>query len=147
MNKQDYTLSITVNATAQETFNSINNVEAWWTTDFEGRLNNINDIFTVRFGEVFITMKVLELMVNEKIVWLVIDCNKPWLKNTKEWTGTKLNWEILEENNKTQINFTHIGLIPNIECFDVCANAWSDYLQNSLLNFINTSKGLPTLKN
>lgn len=144
MKKQDYTACITVNATAAEAFKCINNIKGWWTEDIEGSLKNGNDIFTVRFGEVFITSKITELIPGKKIVWQVIDCNKPWLKNKQEWNGTKMSWEISAQGNKTAIHFAHIGLVPEIECFDVCSKAWGEYLQQSLLSLINTGKGQPT---
>jgi len=62
MKKQDYTTTITVNASAQEAFKSINNVSKWWTEDMEGSSQKLNDVFTVRFGETWMTMKVVELI-------------------------------------------------------------------------------------
>ena len=146
INEQDYSENIVVAATPSDVFNAINNVRGWWSEELEGSLQNLDDVFTVRFGEVFITMKVVELIPDEKIVWLVTDCNKPWLKNKKEWNGTKLSWEIVGMDSKTQIRFTHIGLVPLIECFEVCANAWGQYIQQSLERLITTGKGNPTRK-
>ena len=144
MSISDYTTALLVSPASQEAFNAINNVPAWWSEDFEGSTAKLNDIFTVHFGDVFITSKVTELMPDKKIVWHVLDCNKPWLKNTKEWNNTRMSWEISEKDNKTQIRLTHIGLVPEIECFDACSNAWGEYLQDSLLKLINTGKGKPT---
>ena len=144
MKTSDYTTTLLVAKTPEEVFNAINDVRAWWSEDMEGLTDKLNDVFTVRFGEVFITSKVTELIPGKKIVWLVTDCNKPWLKNTKEWNGTKMSWEIHEKDNKTQIRLTHLGLVPEIECFDACSNAWGEYLQDSLLKLINTGKGKPT---
>ncbi len=146
MNAQGYKSGIIVDATPEQAFKAINNVRGWWSEDMEGALQKAGDVFTVRFGEIYITMKVEESIPGKKIVWNVIDCNKPWLKNTKEWNGTQLVWEIFEKHNKTQIQFTHVGLVPEVECFDVCSNAWVEYIQGSLLNLINTGKGKPTRK-
>ena len=55
MKEQDYHTSITVTATAQEAFKSINKVSDWWTTVFEGNSEKPGDVFTVHFGETFIT--------------------------------------------------------------------------------------------
>ena len=101
MKKQDYNASITVNATAQEAFKSINSVSDWWTPSFEGHQEKLNDVFTVRFGETFITVKIVELIPDRKIVWHVIDCNKPWLKDKKEWKDTKISFEISKKGPKT----------------------------------------------
>ena len=61
--------------------------------DFEGSLKKQEDVFTVRFGKVYITMKVTELIPDQKIVWYVTDCNKPWLKNKKEWQSQSTSFK------------------------------------------------------
>jgi len=144
MKTQDYTTSITVNATPQVAFKSINSVTKWWTENLEGSSQNLNDEFTVRFGDVHVsTQKLVEFMPNKKVVWLVTDSNLNFIKDRQEWTNTKISFEISEKENKTQIRFTHLGLAPK-ECFDACSNAWSEYIHQSLLSLINTGKGQPT---
>jgi hypothetical protein len=146
MKKQDYTTNIDVDATAAEAFNSINNVSKWWSEDMEGSSGNLNDVFTVRFGETFITSKIVELVPGKKIVWEVIDCYKHWLKDKKEWKGTKMSWEIMADKDATQINFTHIGLVPEIECYNGCETAWDFYIKESLFKLLTEEKGIPELK-
>ena len=36
-------------------------------------------------------------------------------------------------------------LVPEIECYNDCSNAWSGYIQDSLFNLITTGKGQPDL--
>jgi hypothetical protein len=146
MKKQDYHTNITVNATAHEAFESINSVSQWWTENLEGSSQKLNDEFTVRFGETFVTVKIVELLPDRKIVWHVIDCNKPWLKDKKEWKDTKISFEISKQDKKTEIRFTHLGLVPGIECFEACSNAWSQYIQRSLLSLITNGQGQPNNK-
>ena len=74
MNKQDYTASITVNATPQEAFKNINSVTKWWTEDLKGSSQKLNDEFTVRFGDVHVSkQKLVEVIPDKKVVWLVTD--------------------------------------------------------------------------
>lgn len=56
---------------------------------------------------------------------------------------TKVVFEISQQDNKTNIVFTHLGLTPEYECFDICANAWTQYIRQSLYNLITTGKGQP----
>lgn len=144
MNTSDYRATLLVDKTPEEVINAINNIRGWWSEEMEGSAEKSNDVFTVRFGEVYITMKIVELIPGQKIVWQVIDCNKPWLKNKKEWNGTKISFEVSKKDDKTQIRFAHLGLVPEVECFEVCSNAWTDYLQGSLFKLITTGKGKPT---
>jgi hypothetical protein len=146
MKEQDYHTSITVDATAQEVFESINSISQWWTENWEGSSQKLNDIFTVHFGQTFITLKITESIPGKKIVWYVTDCNKHWLKNKKEWKGTQVTWEISTKDKATQVDFTHLGLVPDLECYDVCENAWTGYLHNSLKNLVTSGKGQPNKK-
>jgi hypothetical protein len=147
MKAQDHTTIIIADATAHEAFNSINSISKWWTENVEGHSQKLNDEFTVHFGETFMTIRVVETIPGQKIVWLVIDCYKHWIKNNKtEWTGTKICFEITEKENKTQVQFIHVGLIPGLECYDGCSSAWSAYIQQSLFGLISAGKGQPTRK-
>ena len=146
MKKQDYTASIIGNATAEEAFNSIKNVSKWWTEDLEGSSQKLNDEFTVRFGETWISIKITELVHNKKIAWHVTDCYKHWLKDKKEWKDTKMTWDISAEKTGTKISFTHFGLVPGVECYGVCEKAWDHYVKESLFKLLNEGKGTPELK-
>lgn len=147
MKQQDYHIHITVDATPQEAFNAINSVTQWWTENLEGHFEQLNDEFTVSFDDIHIsTQKLVELIPDKKVVWLVTDSKINFVDNKQEWMNTTISFELSDRNNKTQIDFTHFGLVPEIECYDACSNAWSQYIRGSLLNLINTGKGKPTKK-
>ena len=125
MKNQDYHTSITVNATPQEAFKSINSVTKWWTENLEGSSQKLNDEFTVRFDDVHVSkQKLVEVIPDKKVVWLVTDSRLNFVKDKQEWTNTKISFEIAEKGGKTQIHFTHIGLVPEAECYNGCSNAW-----------------------
>ena len=143
MKKQDYNTIITTDKTAKQAFKSISNVSKWWTENLEGQSQKLDDIFTVRFGETFVAHKIVEVVPDKKVVWQVTDCYLHWLKDKKEWKGTRMSFEVSTKNNSTQINFTHIGLVPEIECYDGCAKGWNQYVKESLFKLITEGKGLP----
>jgi hypothetical protein len=148
MKKQDYTISITVNATAQEAFNAINNVRGWWSEEIEGRTDKLNEEFTYHYEDVHRSnMKIIEFIPNKKVVWSVLDNYFNFIQDETEWTDTKIIFDISESDKKTQIRFTHLGLVPAYECFDICSNAWMQYIQQSLWSLITSGKGQPNGRN
>jgi len=147
MATSDFTITILVDQTPQEAFKCINNVTKWWTENLEVRSLKLNDEFTVHFGDIhYSRQKLVEVIPDEKVVWLVTDSNLNWIKDKHEWTNTKISFEISEKDDKTQVHFTHKGLVPEVECFDACSDAWSQYIQQSLLTLITTGKGQSGLK-
>ena len=52
-------------------------------------------------------------------------------------------WEISPEKDSTQIKFTHVGLVPEVECYEMCVKGWDEYVKGSLLKLITKGKGLP----
>jgi hypothetical protein len=147
MKVQDLTISITVDATEAEAFKCINDVTKWWTDSLEGSSQKLGDEFTVRFWDIHLsTQKLVEFVPNKKVVWLVTDSELNFIKDKGEWTGTKISFEVSGKGDKTVVVFTHHGLVPGVECFNDCSNAWGQYIRGSLQSFINTGKGQPMLK-
>ena len=147
MKKQDYMASILVKSSANNAFQSINDVAAWWTENIEGSCENLNDVLIIHFGqESFVTMKIVESVPDKKIVWDVTDCYLQWFADKKEWKGTQIVFEISAEGDSTRIQLTHIGLTPQVECYDNCVKGWDQYFRDSLARLINEGKGLPQKK-
>jgi hypothetical protein len=143
MNQQNYNCSITASVTPKQAMNGINNVSGWWAKNFEGKSENLNDVFTVHFGKTFVTFKITEMVADKKVVWLATDGYMDWLKDKKEWDNTKVVFEIVEKGNATEIHFTHVGLAPGIECYNDCVKGWDQYVKDSLYKLLTENKGQP----
>jgi len=144
MNATDYTETLSFDQTPTEVFNAVNNVRGWWNDKAKGKSQKLNDEFETRFGNVhFSNQKLIDVIPDKKVVWLVTDSDLDFLTDKSEWTGTKISFEISRKGNKTQLTFSHKGLQPKIECYDACSTAWSQYLRYSLFYLITTGKGLP----
>jgi len=145
-NNQNFSVSLLVDQSPEEVFTAINNVRAWWTENLEGNTQQLNDEFSVRFGDVhYSRQKLIAVQPGKKIVWLVTDSRLNFVKDQQEWTNTKIHFDIISHGDKTELSFTHEGLKPAVECFDACANAWSGYISGSLRKLLTEGKGEPTV--
>jgi hypothetical protein len=79
-------------------------------------------------------------------VWLVLENQFDFTKDKTEWNGNRIVFEISDKEKKTELRFTQEGLVPAYECYDVCRNAWTSYIQGSLKDLITTGKGKPNAK-
>lgn len=142
--KQHYHTLITVDATPREAFESINRVSQWWAENLEGSCQKPGDEFTVCFGDIHVSkQKLVEVIPGKKVVWLVTDSKLNFIKDKQEWNNTKISFELSYQANKTQIRFTHIGLVPEVECYNSCVKGWDYYIKGSLFKLLTEGKGTP----
>ena len=144
MTAKDFTTTILVDNTPAEVFSAINNVREWWSEEIEGLTDKLNSEFDYHYEDVHsCKMKIIELVPNKKIVWSVLDNYFKFTKDKSEWKGTKIIFDIAKKDNKTEMRFTHQGLVPAYECYEICRDAWTGYIQKSLRNLITIGKGQP----
>jgi len=147
MDAKSFTTSFLVDQTPEEVFNAVNNVRGWWSEDIEGSTEKLNDVFNYHYKDVHTSkMKLIEVTANKKVVWLVLDNHFKFTEDKSEWKDNKIVFEITEKGNQTQLQFTQLGLVPDYECYDVCRDAWSNYIKNSLRSLVATGKGQPNPK-
>ena len=141
---RNYTTTFTVDQTPEEVFEAINNVRGWWSQAIEGETDRLNAEFKYHYQDVHrCTIKISELVPGKKIVWNVLDNYFNFIKDQNEWVGTDVVFEIARQGDKTEIHFTHIGLVPAYECYNICSDAWGSYITGSLRDLITTGKGQP----
>jgi len=144
MTTKDFITTILVDNTPEEVFNAINNVRGWWSEEIEGSTDKLNSEFDYRYEDVHsCKMKIIELVPNKKVVWSVLDNYFKFTKDKSEWKGTKIIFDIAKKDNKTEMRFTHQGLVPAYECYEICRDAWTGYIQKSLRNLITSGVGQP----
>lgn len=147
MTTPDFTTTILVEETPKHVFDAINNVRGWWSEEVIGSTDKLNDEFTYHYEDVHrCKMKLIEVIPNKKVVWLVLDNYFKFTKDKGEWKGNKISFDITEKDNKIQLQFTQLGLVPEYECYNICRDAWTNYINNSLHNLIITGKGQPNGK-
>jgi len=140
----DFTTTVLVDATPTEAFNAVNNPRGWWSEEITGGTEKLGDEFDYHFKDVHrCKMKLVEVTPDAKVVWLVLDNYFSFAQDQSEWKNTKIVFDITRADGKTRISFTHQGLVPALACYDICQNAWTRYIQQSLASLITTGTGQP----
>jgi hypothetical protein len=141
---KSYTATIEVAKSPEDIFNHIRDVSKWWSKDFEGRSTKLGDEFIISHGDLhYSKQKLVEVIPNKKVVWLVTDSKLNWLEKDKtEWTNTKMVFEIIPEGDVTVLNFTHEGLFPEQECYTRCSQGWDMVIKDRLFNYIMIGKAI-----
>ena len=144
MHDHSFTTAFTVDQTPEQAFAAINNVRGWWSEDIKGRTEKAGDIFNYRFRDIHrSTIKITASVPGKKVAWHVLDHYFSFTKDPTEWKGTNIIFEISKKGDKTELRITHDGLVPEDECYDVCAAGWTTYFNGSLRSLIEIGKGQP----
>jgi uncharacterized protein YndB with AHSA1/START domain len=109
-------------------------LSGWWTNDTKGDSGKIGGIIKFRFGDNGgFDMKVAALEPNKHILWEVID-------GPEEWIGSKINWDLKQEDGYTIVLFKHQGWKEASESMHHCSTKWGVFLL-SLKSLVETGKG------
>lgn len=141
MSEQSFTTSFTVDQSPEQVYAAINDVRAWWTGQITGPTDKLGGEFVYRYKTIHeSTQKVTELVPGRKVVWEVTKAKLPF-ENQEEWVGTKIVFEITRTaKKKTEVRFTHVGLVPAIQCYGDCSGAWGFLVTENLRGFITKGK-------
>jgi hypothetical protein len=144
MTGESFTTTFTVDQSPDDVFAAINNVRGWWSGEIAGDTDRLGGEFTYRYEDMHrSTQKITEFVPGKRVVWHVTDSYLSFIKDTGEWTGSDIVFEIADKDDQTQVRFTHVGLVPEVECYDMCTPAWGSYITGSLRDLIATGHGQP----
>lgn len=140
----NFTAAITVDQTPEEAFAAITDVPSWWSGQIEGDSTKLGAEFTYRYQDLHrTTQKVTEFVPGKKLVWRVVDSWLSFVDDKSEWNNTDIIFEISQNGGKTEVRFTHAGLVPQFECYGACSNAWGTLIGRNLRNRIATGQPQP----
>jgi len=134
-----YTTSIEVAKSPEVVFNHLlHDVAKFWPEDFEGESSKLNAEFIFRSGEGshYSKNKVIELIPNKKVTWLVTESIRK--TDNFDWTGTKMIFELTPKGDHTLIEFTYDGIILEGE-YDRLVRICDVVIGEMLYGFINNA--------
>jgi hypothetical protein len=145
MSDPSYSKTIVVDRDPEVVFAAVNSIRDWWLEQIEGENSKVGDVFSFEVkGLHYSRIQVTELVPGTRVVWRVLENRMSFVEDQTEWVGTEIRFELSEKDGVTELRFTHDGLTPDYECFDICSNAWGMYVGDSLRNLITTGRGNPS---
>ncbi|MEV7179858.1 SRPBCC domain-containing protein [Kitasatospora sp. NPDC093679] len=113
---------------------TIDGLAGWWTEDTTGD-SEVGGVVRFRFPPGGFDMKVLETKPAERVLWEVVD-------GPEEWIGTRVRFELKQEDDYTVVLFRHLGWREPVEFMYHCSTKWASYLL-SLKKYVETGTGDP----
>ncbi len=142
MTSQNFATTFVVDQTPDEAFARHHERAGWWSGEIEGRTDAQGEVFTYRYEDIHYTkQRISELLPGRKVVWQIVESQLNFTEDPNEWTGTEVVFEVVPSGGQTEVRFSHVGLVPEFECFDQCTSAWGFYVNNSLRQLITTGQG------
>jgi len=140
---RSFTTTIEVTKTPHHVFECIRDVSKWWGgKDLKGATSRLNDEFTITHGDAhYSKQRMIEVVPDRRIVWQITEGRLGWLeRDPEEWTSTTLIFDIAPKGDKTELRFTHEGLVPEKECYARCSEGWNLVIKDYLFNFVTEGR-------
>jgi uncharacterized protein YndB with AHSA1/START domain len=108
-------------------------LRGWWTRDCDVAAG-VGATLRFRFGANHKTMQVEALVADREVRWLCTGAHIACGDFTRrdEWVGTRIVFRLapLDDGQRTRLEFEHVGLVPALECYDLCRGGWDHFLRS-----------------
>lgn len=144
MSDHSLSLAVLVAGSPEKAFAAILDPRAWWGASIEGVTDRLGEEWTYRYADMHMSrQKTIELVPDRKVAWKIVDADMSFIEDRGEWKDTTIVFELTPKGDATEIVFTHVGLLPAVECYDICRDAWTGLVTGSLRSLIETGVGDP----
>jgi uncharacterized protein YndB with AHSA1/START domain len=113
---------------------TVDGLAGWWTEDTSGD-GDVGGVLRFRFEVGGFDMKVLDAQPSELVLWEVVE-------GPEEWIGTRVRFELKQEDSFTIVLFSHEGWKEPVEFMHHCSTKWATFLM-SLKKLVETGTGDP----
>ncbi len=137
-----YEAEIVVHASCRRVFEALASLEdlvGWWASTATGS-GSPGSRFQLGFAglDETITWQVDTAVAPTSVAWTCVSHT-----GLPDWDGTKLVFELSEhESALTVLKFRHIGLVPQLDCYEQCRAGWEHFLP-SLKAYSEEGLGTP----
>jgi uncharacterized protein YndB with AHSA1/START domain len=117
---------------------SLSGLSRWWTPAHGSGL--AGGELTFVFGDDSVVMRVDEAARPSAIRWTVTAIS---FESMRDWAGTTISFAISpDDQGGSRLQFQHVGLTPQLECFDTCSSGWRQCLA-TLVSYVDRGTGHP----
>jgi len=142
-----YRKTIVVEATPADVYAALTTPEGlrgWWTEDCDIAAA-VGGTHHFRFARTRKAMRIERLEADREVRWACTGAHiaADRLTHKDEWVGTEIVFRLgAVGDTRTRVDFEHIGLVPGLECYDLCNDGWN-YFLGSLQQQVETGRGTP----
>jgi uncharacterized protein YndB with AHSA1/START domain len=117
---------------------SLSGLSSWWTPAHGS--GQAGGELTFVFGDDRVVMWVDEAARPSAVRWTVTAMS---FASLQDWEGTTISFAVSpDDHGGTRLQFQHVGLTPQLECFDTCSSGWRQCLA-TLVSFVDCGTGHP----
>jgi len=140
--ERDYAREIPFRAPIEQVFDALTTLEGlagWWTPIVSGNPKAGGEI---RFGftglDEIIVIRVEEAKHPSSVIWSCLTHT-----GHPKWEGTRILFQLEGERDRAGLlHFRHLGLTPQLSCYETCERGWEHFL-SSLLDHVEHGTGSP----
>jgi hypothetical protein len=143
MTGTDFTFSYEVPQSPREVYDAVIDVRGWWSQRISGDTDRPGEFIYEVPGIHRTRAQITELTPHRRVVWHVIENWFASSPETDEWAGSEITFGIEPTDDGSRLTFTHVGLTPELDCYEGCSVGWSRHALESLRTLITTGTGTP----
>ncbi len=111
-------------------------IQSWWSEDTQAEPKQGADVVVGFHNKAMVfNFNITEFKENEKVVWVV-------KSGPPDWDNTTISWTIMQDEDKTILNFSHTGFASLEGGFPSYNFNWGLFLA-SLKSYVERGEGMP----